>query len=93
MTKTGKHIPGGDRTLCEPKYVSESMVHGVDDDEEAGTTVGIQVHPAYDIIYEELVGIRRCQHLQVDKGSNQDINDKLPVYKRIRNVSMEKTSL
>ena len=34
------------------KYVHESIFTECDD-EDAGTIVGIQVHPAYDIIYEE----------------------------------------
>jgi len=93
VTKTGKNIYPEEIELYvnRNKYVSESMVHGVDDDEEAGTTVGIQVHPAYDIIYEEFgAEYDDASIYKLIKGVIRDINDKLPVYKRIRNVSIRK---
>jgi long-chain acyl-CoA synthetase len=93
VTKTGKNIYPEEIELYvnRNKYVSESMVHGVDDDEEAGTTVGIQVHPAYDIIYEEFgAEYDDASIYKLIKGVIRDINDKLPAYKRIRNVSIRK---
>ena len=67
------------------------MVHGVDEDEEAGTTVGIQVHPDYDTIYEEFgAEYDDASVYKLIKEVIKDVNLKLPVYKRIRNVSIRK---
>jgi long-chain acyl-CoA synthetase len=93
VTKTGKNIYPEEIELYvnRNKYVHESMVHGVDDDEDAGTIVGIQVHPAYDIIYEEFgAEYDDASIYKLIKGVIKDINEKLPVYKRIRNVSIRK---
>jgi len=73
------------------KYVHESLVHGVNEGDDAGTTVGIQIHPAYNIIYEEFGAEYddACVYKLI-KGVIKDINEKLPIYKRIRNVSIRK---
>lgn len=93
VTKTGKNIYPEEIELYvnRSKYVHESLVHGVDEDEEAGTTVGVQIHPAYDIIYEEFgAELDDAGIYKLLKETIKDINEKLPVYKRIRNVSIRK---
>lgn len=93
VTKTGKNIYPEEIELYvnRSKYVHESLVHGVGEDDDAGTTVGIQIHPAYDIIYEEFGAEYddACVYKLI-KGVIKDINEKLPIYKRIRNVSIRK---
>lgn len=93
VTKTGKNIYPEEIELYvnRNKYIHESMVHGVDEDEEAGTTVGIQVHPDYDTIYEEFgAEYDDASVYKLIKEVIKDVNLKLPVYKRIRNVSIRK---
>lgn len=93
VTKTGKNIYPEEIELYvnRNKYVHESMVHGVDEDKDAGTIVGIQVHPAYDIIYEEFgAEYDDANVYKLIREVIKDINEKLPVYKRIRNVSIRK---
>lgn len=93
VTKTGKNIYPEEIELYvnKNKYVSESIVHGVDGSEEAGTIVGIQIHPDYDIIYEEFGReFDDANVYSLIKDVIKDINDKLPVYKRIRNISIRK---
>lgn len=93
VTKTGKNIYPEEIELYvnRSKYVHESLVHGVDEGDDAGTTVGIQIHPAYNIIYEEFGAEYddACVYKLI-KGVIKDINEKLPIYKRIRNVSIRK---
>ncbi len=93
VTKTGKNIYPEEIELYvnRNKYIHESMVHGVDEDEDAGTIVGVQVHPAYDIIYEEFGAEYDDANISMlIKEVIKEINEKLPVYKRIRNVSIRK---
>ena len=93
VTKTGKNIYPEEIELYvnRSKYVHESLVHGVNEGDDAGTTVGIQIHPAYNIIYEEFGAEYddACVYKLI-KGVIKDINEKLPIYKRIRNVSIRK---
>ena len=93
VTKTGKNIYPEEIELYvnRNKYVRESMVHGVDEDEDAGTIVGVQVHPAYETIYEDFgAEYDDASVYQLIKEVIKDVNLKLPVYKRIRNVSVRK---
>lgn len=93
VTKTGKNIYPEEIELYvnKNKYVHESLVHGVDEDEDAGTTVGIQVHPAYEVIYEEFGAEYDDANIHMlIKEVIKDINERLPVYKRIRNISIRK---
>ncbi|GAB1476569.1 AMP-binding protein [Bacillota bacterium] len=93
VTKTGKNIYPEEIEIYvnRNKYIHESLVHGVDEDEEAGTIVGIQIHPAYDVIYEEFGAEYDDANIyKLIKEVIKDINEKLPVYKRIRNISIRK---
>ncbi len=93
VTKTGKNIYPEEIEMYanRNKYIHESLVHGVDDDEEAGTVVGIQVHPDYETIYEEFgEDLDEAGIYKLIKEAIKDINEKLPIYKRIRNISIRK---
>lgn len=93
VTKTGKNIYPEEIEMYanRAKYIHESLVHGVDEDEEAGTVVGIQVHPDYDLIYEEFgQDLDEASIYKLIKDSIKEINEKLPIYKRIRNISIRK---
>ena len=93
VTKTGKNIYPEEIELFvnRSKYVHESVVHGVDEDEDAGTIVGVQIHPDYDLIYEEFgAGLDDAGVYKLLREAIRDINEKLPIYKRIRNISIRK---
>lgn len=91
VTKTGKNIYPEEVELYvnRNKYIQECLVHGIEETIEEGASVGVQIRPAYDVIYEEFGA-------DFDESSIQDlirkavseINEKLPIYKRIKKITI-----
>lgn len=53
--------------------------------------VGVQVRPDYDVIYEEFgENVDEGQIQALIKKAIAEINERLPIYKRIRNISVRK---
>lgn len=93
VTKTGKNIYPEEVEFYvnRNKYIQESLVHGIEEGSEEGTTVGVQVIPAYDVIYEEFGPDFSEENItSLIKRAISDINEKLPIYKRIRKISIRK---
>lgn len=93
VTKTGKNIypEEVEYYINRNKYIQESLVHGVIDEENDDTLVSAQVRPNYEVIYEEFgesFGEEEVQSLI--KRVISEINEKMPIYKRIRNFSVRK---
>lgn len=92
VTKTGKNIypEEVEYYVNRSKYIQESLVHGIEDDREE-TLVGVQVRPDYDVIYEEFgENVDEGQVQALIKKAIAEINERLPIYKRIRNISVRK---
>ena len=92
VTKTGKNIypEEVEHYINGHKYIQESLVYGVDV-EDKDTTVGAQVRPDYEVIYEEFgENVDETQIYDLIKKAISDINDKLPIYKRVRNFTLRK---
>ena len=92
VTKTGKNIypEEVEHYMNRHKYIQESLVYGVDM-EDKDTTVGAQVRPDYEVIYEEFgENVDETQVYDLIKKAISDINGKLPIYKRVRNFSLRK---
>jgi long-chain acyl-CoA synthetase len=93
VTKTGKNIYPEEVEfyINRNKYIQESLVMAVEDDESDETLVGAQIRPAYDVIYEEFgKDIDDEAIFSLIKKMVGEINEKLPIYKRIRNFSVRK---
>ncbi|MDF2655018.1 MAG: long-chain fatty acid--CoA ligase [Bacillota bacterium] len=93
VTKNGKNIypEEVEYYINRNKYIQESLVHGYEDDENEDTLVSAQVRPNYEVIYEEFgesFGEEEVQSLI--KRVIAEINEKLPIYKRIRNIAVRK---
>lgn len=93
VTKTGKNIypEEVEYYINRNKYIQESLVHGFFDEQSDDTQVSAQVRPDYDVIYEEFgesFGEEEVHSLI--KRVIADINEKLPIYKRIRNIAVRK---
>ncbi len=93
VTKTGKNIypEEVEYYINRNKYIQESLVHGLFDEESDDTQVSAQIRPNYDAIYEEFgesFGEEEVQSL-IRRVINE-INEKLPIYKRIRNIAVRK---
>lgn len=93
VTKTGKNIYPEEVELYvnRNKYIQESLVHGVEETIEEGAEVGVQVRPAYDVIYEEFGSdIDDSSIYNLIKHAISEVNEKLPIYKRIKNISIRR---
>lgn len=89
VTKTGKNIYPEEVELYmnRNKYIQESLVHGVERDDD--TVVSAQIIPAYDIIYEEFGNDLSDEDIRtLIRNAVADINEKLPIYKRVRDFSI-----
>jgi long-chain acyl-CoA synthetase len=92
VTKTGKNIypEEVEYYINRNKYIQESLVHGILDDNE-DTLVSAQVRPDYDVIYEEFgENMDEGQIHALIKKVVGEINEKLPIYKRVRNFSVRR---
>lgn len=93
VTKTGKNIypEEVEYYINRNKYIQESLVHGLFDEESDDTQVSAQIRPNYEAIYEEFgdsFGEEEVQSLI--KKVVAEINEKLPIYKRVRNIAVRK---
>ena len=93
VTKTGKNIypEEVEYYINRNKYIQESLVHGLFDENSDDTQVSAQIRPNYDVIYEEFgesFGEEEVDSLI--KRVIAEINEKLPIYKRIRNIAVRK---
>ncbi|MEG0392088.1 MAG: AMP-binding protein, partial [Anaerovoracaceae bacterium] len=86
VTKNGKNIfpEEVEFYLGECEYIEEALVHGAQDEKSGDTVVKAEVYPNYALIYEmagELneEGIKAFLKKKID-----DINDKMPTYKRVK---------
>lgn len=89
VTKTGKNIYPEEVEFYvnRNKYIDECMVYGIEEDEGEGTTVAIQVRPAYDVIYEEFGSNFDDDHIYaLIKKVIGKINEEFPIYKSIRHI-------
>jgi Long-chain acyl-CoA synthetases (AMP-forming) len=90
VTKTGKNIypEEVEYYINRNKYIQESLVHGLFDESSEDTQVSAQIRPNYDVIYEEFgesFGEEEVQSLI--RRVIAEINEKLPIYKRVRNIA------
>lgn len=93
VTKTGKNIYPEEVEfyINRNKYIQESLVHGLFDEDSDDTQVSAQLRPNYDAIYEEFgesFGEEEVDSLM--KRVIAEINEKLPIYKRVRNIAVRK---
>lgn len=92
VTKNGKNVYPEEVEfyLNRHDYIQESLVSGMIDNKTGETLVSAQVRPAYDIIYEEFgkdVPTERIYELL--KNVIWEFNEKMPIYKRIRNFTIK----
>lgn len=93
VTKTGKNIypEEVEYYINRNKYIQESLVHGLFDEESDDTQVSAQIRPDYDAIYEEFgESIKEEEVDSLMKRVISEINEKLPIYKRVRNIAVRK---
>lgn len=91
VTKTGKNIypEEVEMYINRNRYIQESMVYGVEKDDD--TLVSAQVRPDYDVIFEEFGEDYKDDDIKtLIKESMKNVNEGLPVYKRVRDFVIRK---
>ncbi|NCB41581.1 MAG: long-chain fatty acid--CoA ligase [Clostridia bacterium] len=89
IAKNGKNIYPEEIEVYmnRSKYIQESLIHGVEKEDD--TIVSAQIIPAYDVIYETFGSEYSENDVEtLIKNVIAEINEKLPVYKRVRNFSI-----
>jgi len=89
VTKTGKNIYPEEleELLKDDPYVKESMVYGLEDEKDGDVSVAVQIIPNMDAIHAEFGSEKTEAEIHtILKDSLHAINEKLPSYKRIRNI-------
>lgn len=99
VTKNGKNIfpEELEYLLLEQPFIEEVVVYGAVDRKNDDIVVKAEVFPNYENIRETLGELDENQLREAIKNSIEEINDKMPAYKRIkrfklRNEEFEKTS-
>jgi len=89
VTKTGKNIYPEEleELLKDNPYVKESMVYGLEDDQGEGMSVAVQIIPDKEAIEADFGKDKSDKEIHdILKESLHIVNEKLPSYKRIRNI-------
>lgn len=99
VTKNGKNIfpEEIEYLLLEQPFIEEVVVYGAVDKKNDDVVVKAEIFPNYENIREELGDIDEKKLQEVIKASIEEINDKMPIYKRVkrfklRDEEFEKTS-
>lgn len=93
VTKNGKNIfpEEVEYYLLGSPYIEEVLVHGVEDEKSNDIVVKAEIFPNYEFISEEN-GPMTIQEVRVFiKLLLDDINEQMPVYKRVKRFSVRKT--
>jgi long-chain acyl-CoA synthetase len=93
VTKTGKNIypEEVEYYINRNKYIQESLVHGLFDENSDDTQVSAQIRPNYEVIYQEFGdSFGEAEVDSLIKRVIAEINEKLPIYKRVRNIAVRK---
>ncbi|NLK71988.1 MAG: AMP-binding protein [Clostridiales bacterium] len=93
ITKNGKNIYPEEVEfyLNKNQYIEESLVSGVLDSITGETRIIAQLRPAYDAIFEDFgENIEEKDLHEILKNIIHELNDRMPIYKRIRDFSIRK---
>ncbi len=93
VTKNGKNIYPEEVEfyLNKSQYIEESLVSGILDERTGETLVSAQLRPAYDVIFDEFgENVKEKDLHDILKKIVRDLNDRMPLYKRVRNFSIRK---
>ncbi len=94
VTKTGKNIYPEEieKYLFDIPYIQECMVYGFDNKDTGETVVSVQIIPNYELIEEKFNFNNNEDKIYklLKESINNDVNEKLVNYKRIRNIIIRK---
>lgn len=90
VTKNGKNIfpEEIEQLLSEDPYIQEVIVYGTVDKKDGDVIVRAEVFPNYDAIKQQLGDITEDGIKDAVKNSIEDVNDKMPAYKRVKRFKL-----
>ena len=93
VTKNGKNIfpEEVEYYLQSSPYIAEALVHGVKDETTGDTIVKAEIFPDYDTIQEQIGDMSESGWKQFFKETIDDINDRMPLYKRVKRYNIRET--
>jgi len=99
VTKNGKNIfpEEVEYYLTGSPYIEEVLVHGIEDEKSNDIIVKAEIYPSYELIEEEQGPMTREEMQGFIKGLLDEINEQMPLYKRVkrfsvRTIEFEKTT-
>lgn len=93
VTKNGKNIfpEEIEYYISEYDFVSEVLVHGVNVVKNDDIVIQAEIYPNYEFIKEDMGDISEEELSAVMQKMIDEINDKMPAYKRIKRFNIRKT--
>ena len=93
ITKNGKNVfpEEVEYYLTGSPYIEEALVHGIDDEKSNDIIVKAEIYPDYEFILEEKGPMTREETRAFVKMLIDDINEQMPIYKRVKRFSVRKT--
>lgn len=90
VTKNGKNIfpEEIEQLLMEQPFIEEVLVYGTIDKRDGDVIVRAEVYPNYEVIREQLGEITEDGIKDTIKDSIEQINDKMPAYKRVKRFKL-----
>jgi len=92
VTKNGKNVFPEEVEFCltESDYIEEALVHGVEGERGGDTVIKAEIYPDYDLIRREKGELDKEEMRTFIKGIIDEINDEMPLYKRVRRFGIRK---
>lgn len=90
VTKNGKNIfpEEIEQLLMEQPFIEEVLVYGTIDKRDGDVVVKAEVYPSYESIKEALGEITEDGIKDAIKDSIEEVNDKMPAYKRVKRFKL-----
>ena len=93
VTKNGKNVYPEEVEfyLNKSDYIAECMVMGIYDEKEEDTKIGVQIYPDYEVIHQQFgEDVSDEELLKLMKETVDELNETMPIYKRVRHVTVKK---
>lgn len=93
VTKNGKNIfpEEVEYYLTGSPYIEEVLVHGVEDEKSSDIVVKAEIFPNYELLSEERGTLTEEEVYRFIKSLVDEINEQMPLYKRVKRLTIRKT--
>ena len=93
VTKNGKNVFPEDVEyyLLKSDYIEEVLVMGVEDPKTGDTVIKASIYPNYPLIQREMGSVSEEELQKFFKGIVDHVNDEMPIYKRVKRITIRST--